>query len=63
MTEEEQYGIQERINSDKNIENIYNMLHEFRRWNKDWDLYMKNKPMNADEFVQNLSKKYTINQK
>ncbi len=49
--------------SEDNKDNIYSMLHDFRNWNRDWDTFMKEKPQTADEFVEHLSKKYTVKKK
>ena len=46
-----------------NEKNIYRMLHEFRNWNREWDLYMVKNPKNADEFVAMLAKKYEVTPK
>lgn len=46
-----------------NKENIYRMLHDFRNWNREWDLYMAHHPDSADEFVEILHKKYTVHSK
>lgn len=46
-----------------NEENIYKMLHEFRNWNKDWDLWMVRKPNNADDFVKHLATRYEVTPK
>ena len=43
-----------------NRENIYAMLHEFRNWNREWDLYMRRNPDDADKFVDKLDKKYVV---
>ena len=46
-----------------NEENVYRMLHEFRNWNKEWDLYMAKNPKNSDDFVAMLAKKYEVTPK
>lgn len=60
LTELESKEIQDRIDNDENIQAIYGMLHRFREWNRDWDMFMKQKPKNADDFVQLLSKQFEV---
>lgn len=47
-----------------NEDTIFKMLHEFREWDRDWDKFSdKKKPISADEFVKQLSKKYIVTSK
>lgn len=39
---------------------LYQLLHEFRNWNKDWDTFMAKKPESADDFVLYLYKRYKV---
>jgi len=48
------------MEQEKNVEATHKMLHDFRNWNRDWDLYMKNNPIDADKFVEQLSKQYEV---
>lgn len=45
------------------LEPAYELLHEFRNWNREWDLAIGQNPENADEFVKSLSQKYNITKK
>lgn len=59
--QEQQYtGASNDLLGIDNEENIYRMLHEFRNWNREWDLHMAKNPKNADEFVAMLAKKYEV---
>ena len=46
--------------STSNLENILGMLHEFRNWNREWDIYFLKHPKNIDEFAELLSKRYKV---
>jgi hypothetical protein len=52
--------MENKLLEDSNRVNLYAMLHEFRNWNRDWDLYMSRRPIDVDDFVERLSKKCTI---
>lgn len=54
---------QEKELRQNDVSAIYQMLHDFRNWNREWDLYMSSKPDDVDEFVQKLSKKYEVKTK
>jgi len=49
------------IGNDNNEFNIYAMLHDFRNWNRDWDVYMSQNQLDADDFVKHLAKKWIVN--
>ena len=51
------------MTEEDNIENIYKLLREVRRWDKYSELHTSLGLTNIEEFAYNLSKKYTINQK
>jgi hypothetical protein len=61
-------NIQKTVKSDlgiisdntSNLENILGMLHEFRNWNREWDIYFAKHPKNVDEFAKLLSKRYKV---
>lgn len=42
------------------MEAWYKVLHEFRNWNKEWDSMFAKKPDSVDKFIEELSKKYKI---
>lgn len=46
--------------STSNLENVLGMLHEFRNWNREWDIYFAKYPKNVDEFAKLLSKRYKV---
>lgn len=43
-----------------NLDNILGMLHEFRNWNREWDIYFAKRPKDVDEFAKLLSKRYKV---
>ncbi len=49
-----------------NEEQILGMLHEFRNWNREWDLYMvthRSGPKGVDAFVEHLNKRWSVKKK
>jgi hypothetical protein len=60
LTEEQEKNLQDAIDGDSNLQNIYVMLHEFRNWNREWDLYMSKHPIDASVFAMSLSKKFKV---
>jgi len=53
-----------KLDSEKQtLNNLYEMLHECRNWNKEWDTFCTKKPDSVDEFVKMLSNKYTVTKK
>lgn len=52
------------LQESENEKNIHKMLTEFRDWDREWSNYGKiqwtRKPMSSFEFVELLSKKYTV---
>ena len=52
--------IMDKVILTENEENIYKMLHEFRNWNREWDIFMAKKPDSADVFVKSLAKQYEV---
>jgi hypothetical protein len=46
--------------STSNLGNVLCMLHEFRNWNREWDIYFAKQPKNVDEFAELLSKRYKV---
>lgn len=63
LSEIEASEINDRISDDKNVSTIYEMLHTFRNWNREWDTWMKNKPKTADDFVNELAKNFDVRKK
>ena len=52
--------IYESIQPKDNVSNIMVMLHEFRNWNREWDLNFSHNPDSVDKFAEHLSKRFTI---
>jgi hypothetical protein len=55
--------------ANSNLENIYRLLHEFRKWNKEWDIHLSkhpsareisSPPKHIDEFANLLSERYKV---
>jgi hypothetical protein len=44
----------------ENKRNLYNMLHRFRDWNREWDLVIHHFPEDVDGFVSFLDKQYNV---
>ncbi len=43
-----------------NLENVYRLLHDFRNWNREWDINFSKHPENVDDFAKSIAKKYSI---
>lgn len=44
-----------------NKNNIMDLLDECRTWNREWDLHLKNNPMNIEAFADHLATKFNVN--
>lgn len=54
---------EQRIRMKANMDNIYAMLHEFRNWNREWDISFTKNPDNVDEFAKRLSQRFMVSRR
>ena len=43
-----------------NLNNILEMLREFRNWNREWDVYSLTNPQDMDAFAELLSTRWKV---